>query len=230
MMTTEPVRVGSLFSGYEGISLGLQQVFPDVEVAFVAEIDDGACKILDHRFSSVPNVGDVSAVDWKGSKMASNRKLTPTQVESAVKMYRDLEMSLAPIAEYFGVSRQAMWDLLRRRIELRPRARYGSANHFWRGGSKVNARAHDITEQALARGVLVRPSMCETCGGPGEPFKDGRSPIQAHHPDYNRPLDVMWLCQPCHHKWHQTNTAVAVEGGGANGSLADIEVLTGGFP
>jgi hypothetical protein len=25
----------------------------------------------------------------------------------------------------------------------------------------------------------------------------------AHHEDYDRPLDVMWLCQPCHKQRHK---------------------------
>jgi DNA (cytosine-5)-methyltransferase 1 len=58
------VMVGSLFSGYEGIGLGLREVFPDAELAFVSDIDDGACKILAHRFDGVPNLGDVAHVDW----------------------------------------------------------------------------------------------------------------------------------------------------------------------
>ena len=137
---------------------------------------------------------------------------------------------MAPIAEYFGVTRQAMWDLLRRRTEMRPQRRHGADNHFWRGGSRANGRAHDITEKAIQRGLLVRPDVCQACGGDGRAYRDGRHPIQAHHADYNRPLDVMWLCQPCHHDWHRTNTAVAVTGGDANGELSDIDVMTGGFP
>jgi DNA (cytosine-5)-methyltransferase 1 len=53
-----------LFSGYEGIAAGLRDVFPDLELAFVSDIDDGACKILAHRHPDVPNLGDVSKVDW----------------------------------------------------------------------------------------------------------------------------------------------------------------------
>lgn len=223
------MRTGSLFSGYLGLDLAVRDVFPDAETAFVADIDAGACKVLAHRAPEAPNLGDVSTIDWTSMKLGGNRKLTPDQVESAVRMYRDLEMSLAPIAEYFGVSRQGMWDLLRRRIEMRPQKRYGPANHFWRG-TKSDGRAHDITEKALERGVLVRPDTCETCGQSPPPFSDGRTAIHAHHCDYNKPLEVMWLCQPCHHNWHRTNTAVAVEGGDARGSLADIDVLTGGFP
>ena len=47
------------------------------------------------------------------------------------------------------------------------------------------------------------------------------------HDDYNNPLDVRWLCQKCHHSWHQTNRA-AVRGAG--GETPKIDILTGGFP
>jgi len=200
------------------------------EIAWHADNDPSASAVLAARWPGVPNLGDITEVDWKAMVMAGNRKLTPEQVDSAVRMYRDLEMSLAPIAEYFGVTRQAMWDLLRRRTQMRPQARYGEANHFWRGGARADARAHDLTERAVLRGVLVRPERCEQCGGTGQPYSDGRHPIQAHHDDYNRPLDVRWLCQPCHHDWHRTNTAETVKGGDANGELADIDAISAGFP
>jgi predicted HTH domain antitoxin len=223
------MRLGSLFSGYGGLDMAVEAV-TGASTAWVSDIDKGANKILAHRAPGVPNLGDIAQIDWSAMKLAGNRKLTDEQVASAVRMYVELEMSLAPIAEYFGVSRQAMWDLLRRRVTMRPQKRYGSDNHFWRGGVRADGRAHDITEKAIERGVLVRPDKCDTCAGSGAGFRDGRHSIQAHHCDYNKPLDVMWLCQPCHHEWHRTNTAVPVEGGDANGSLADIDILTGGFP
>lgn len=34
------------------------------ETAWVSDIDKGACKILAHRFPGVPNIGDMTAVDW----------------------------------------------------------------------------------------------------------------------------------------------------------------------
>ena len=197
--------------------------------AWFSDNDTGPSNILAHHWPNIPNLGDIKTINWTGMKAASMRKLTPDQSDSAVQMY-DSGMSLAPIAEYYGVSRQAMWDKLRRRTAMRPQARFGSDNHFWRGGTKANERAHDIVEKAVLAGRLIRSETCERCGGDGRKFRDGRAPIQAHHCDYNKPLDVMWLCQPCHHEWHKTNTAIAVEGGDAKGSLADIDVLTGGFP
>ena len=34
------------------------------ETVFVSDIDTGPCKILAHRFPGVPNLGDISAIDW----------------------------------------------------------------------------------------------------------------------------------------------------------------------
>lgn len=220
--------IGSLFSGYSGLDLGVQAALGG-SVAWHVETDPAAAKVLTHHWPTVDNLGDITEIEWETMKQASNRKLTPDQVASSVEMY-ETGMSLAQIAEYFDVSRQAMWDLLRRRTTMRPQQRYGADNHFCRGGANSSDKAHNVAEKAIAAGRLTRPDRCERCGGSGQEFRDGRHPIQAHHCDYNKPLDVTWLCQPCHHEWHRVNTAKPVEGGGANGSLADIDVLTGGFP
>ena len=51
---------------------------------------------------------------------------------------------------------------------------------------------------AIASGQLAH-QPCEVCGAePG--IVDGRQVIEAHHDDYSRPLDIRWLCDPCHHK------------------------------
>lgn len=211
-----------------GLDLAVEEVL-GATPAWFSEYEAAPSRILAHHWPDVPNLGDITQIDWKAMKRAGNRKLTPDQVKSAVDMY-EMGLSIAPIAEYFGVTRQAMWDLLRRRTAMRPQKRYGTASHFWRGGAKADGRAHDIVEKAIQAGRLIRPDRCEQCGSDGRKFRDGRHPIQAHHCDYNKPLDVMWLCQPCHHDWHRTNTAVAITGGEAKGELSDIDVMTGGFP
>lgn len=59
---TEP-RIGSLFSGYGGLDLGVMLALGG-RVVWHAEIDPAPARILAARFPGVPNLGDVTAVDW----------------------------------------------------------------------------------------------------------------------------------------------------------------------
>ena len=49
-------------------------------------------------------------------------------------------------------------------------------------------KARELVSRAVRKGALS-PAPCLVCGA---------SPAHAHHEDYSRPLDVVWLC-PVHH-------------------------------
>lgn len=57
------LTIGSLFSGYEGLGMSVQQVL-DAEIAWVCDNDPAASKVLEHHYPGVPNLGDITAVDW----------------------------------------------------------------------------------------------------------------------------------------------------------------------
>lgn len=57
--------LGSLFSGYGGLDMGVEHVL-GTRTAWVSDIDEGACRILAHRYPDVPNLGDITAIDWAG--------------------------------------------------------------------------------------------------------------------------------------------------------------------
>lgn len=59
------LRIGSLCSGYEGLAMAVQSVIGG-EVAWVADNDPGAAAILAHHLPGVPNLGDITAIDWIG--------------------------------------------------------------------------------------------------------------------------------------------------------------------
>ena len=61
---TMPLRIGSLFSGYGGLDLAVQQVY-EAEPVWHVEFDDAPSKILAHHWPNVPNLHDVTAVDWE---------------------------------------------------------------------------------------------------------------------------------------------------------------------
>ena len=55
--------------------------------------------------------------------------------------------------------------------------------------------AYMAVEAAIRAGIITRPDRCSGCGCPNSEHR-----IEAHHYDYSRPLDVIWLCTPCHRK------------------------------
>lgn len=138
-----------LFSGYGGLTLALA---PWVKPILYCEIDRYAQGILLSRMSdgSLPkapiftdvrkltrnSLCDALSFYEEDELMAGRlRKMTAEQVGTAVGEY-EAGSSLGDLAHIYGVSRQSMWDLLRRRTTLRPQQRFGEENHFYRGGKR----------------------------------------------------------------------------------------------
>ena len=61
----------------------------------------------------------------------------------------------------------------------------------WRNKHPERKSAHMKVYFALKKGILVK-QPCFICGEKSE----------AHHPDYSRPLDVVWLCSSHHRQAH----------------------------
>ena len=51
-------------------------------------------------------------------------------------------------------------------------------------------KARNSVGNAIRGGKIKRPSICHMCFVKCKP--------DAHHPDYNRPFLVQWLCRSCH--------------------------------
>lgn len=89
----------------------------------------------------------------------------------------------------------------------RERAREWYANNkdkFYNHKTKYRALNDDKVlaqkeaRKAIARGELIR-EPCEICGA---------EKADAHHDDYNKPLEVRWLCRSCHMEWHKYNVPI----------------------
>lgn len=63
----------------------------------------------------------------------------------------------------------------------------------WRDEDGRRSKAHLKVGRALKNGALQRQPCCR-CQNPK---------VVAHHEDYDFPLDVVWLCQPCHKQRHK---------------------------
>jgi hypothetical protein len=64
---------------------------------------------------------------------------------------------------------------------------------FWLYENKLKRKAHQDVSYAILTGRLVR-QPCERCGTTQH--------VVAHHEDYNKPLDVVWLCKHHHKERH----------------------------
>lgn len=62
----------------------------------------------------------------------------------------------------------------------------------YRKANRKKYQAHNKVNNALRDGKIQK-EPCEVCG-------EQRS--VAHHDDYDKPLDVRWLCQGHHKQWH----------------------------
>lgn len=66
--------------------------------------------------------------------------------------------------------------------------------HSYRSRNPEKYAAHGAVNNALKAGVLVRAD-CMICG---------REDSHAHHDNYDKPLDVVWLCPVHHFERHKT--------------------------
>ena len=66
-------------------------------------------------------------------------------------------------------------------------------NRAWRNEDTRRAKAHNKVSRAIKNGLLKK-QPCIRCG---------EQKSLAHHEDYDKPLEIMWLCQPCHKQRHK---------------------------
>ena len=82
----------------------------------------------------------------------------------------------------------------KRRAKLPDRIKLAlRVNQEWRVADKRRTQCHNAVARAIRNNELS-PMPCVRCG---------ELKSLAHHEDYNKPLDVMWLCQPCHKQRHK---------------------------
>lgn len=67
-----------------------------------------------------------------------------------------------------------------------------SRQQKWAAANPQARWAHMALASAIKRGLIAR-QPCEECGA---------EPADGHHPDYDRPMAVVWLCRRHHRALH----------------------------
>lgn len=66
-------------------------------------------------------------------------------------------------------------------------------NREWRKRNHSRLKVYRALKRAVARGTISKPTVCSKCLTV-LPLRK----IEGHHQDYNKPLDIIWLCRNCH--------------------------------
>ena len=80
----------------------------------------------------------------------------------------------------------------RKRGNRQPR----SHERKWRKENPEKYCAHYLLSNAVRDG-RIKKGPCERC--------ESTNRVHGHHDDYAKPLEVRWLCCPCHHREHPKN-------------------------
>lgn len=61
--------------------------------------------------------------------------------------------------------------------------------------NKKKSNARSKISDHIRRGLIKKETNCSLCKSTNN--------IEKHHPDYNKPLEVIWLCRDCHVELHK---------------------------
>lgn len=81
----------------------------------------------------------------------------------------------------------------RRKAGFKPHSVDPAIHRAYKARNPEKIRAQHAVENEIRRGRMHR-KPCEECG---------ELKSEAHHADYSKPLEVKWLCHPCHRKEHR---------------------------
>lgn len=87
------------------------------------------------------------------------------------------------------------------------RAWNNKATNAWKSKNKDKRIAQHKISNGIRDGKLVRQNCC-VC----KKIYNLEIKGQAHHSDYNKPLDITWLCHKHHRAWHRVFIAEQVNG------------------
>ena len=116
---------------------------------------------------------------YKHPKMADghlNKCIECTKKDAAIHRIKNIEK----IREYDNT-----------RSKKPERIQYSKKNAIaWNKKHPEKYQAHNMLNNCIRDGKIKKPSTCEICGK--------SCSLHGHHFDYDKPLDVIWLCPECH--------------------------------
>lgn len=106
--------IGSLFTGYGGLDMAVRMALdPDARVAWISDVESGPCRLAEVRWPGVPNLGDITQVDWSN--------IEPVDIICGGSPCQDLSLAGRRAGMASG-TRSGLWESMFEAIKtLRPR-------------------------------------------------------------------------------------------------------------
>ena len=106
--------IGSLFTGYGGLDMAVRMALdPDARVAWTSDVEPGPCRLAEVRWPGVPNLGDITQVDWS--------EVEPVDVICGGSPCQDLSLAGRRAGMASG-TRSGLWESMFEAIKtMRPR-------------------------------------------------------------------------------------------------------------
>lgn len=100
------------------------------------------------------------------------------------------------VRKYWADGRGYEYDKKRQQTDAR-RAWQREYSRKQRKKSKKKNRCRCKFWREFMKGT-IKKLPCEVCGT--------EERVEAHHSDYDKPFDIIWLCSKHHKEWHRDNT------------------------
>ena len=153
--------IGSLFSGYGGLDLAVHMAIPDTRTVWVSDVEPGPNKILAERFPGIPNLGDITTIDWD--------QVGPVDIITGGSPCQDLSLAGARAGMKPG-TRSGLWESMTHAIEqLQPR----------------------LVVWENVRGALSAEAYSDSNMGFFEGLVDERTPSQRPKAEKDKPLRAL---------------------------------------
>lgn len=189
------MRLGSLFTGAGGLDLATAEVLP-VQHSWFVDNDPVATRLLAHHWPEVPNLGDITTVDWH----------TVEPVDMLTGGFPCQDISNAGKREGITGARSSLWGRFVDAIRLL-RPRYVLVENV----ASLVVRGLDTVLADLAALGLDAEWTVVPASAVGAPHRRERLFLAATNPDQLgpvRPWDTRgWRCGPAHNGVAATDTA-----------------------
>jgi hypothetical protein len=126
--------------------------------------------------------------DCRETKDISEFYTHPGSADGHLGKCKECQKAASRKARNADIERYREYDRKRAKLPYRIAAAIAVTKR-WRAEDKRRSKCHNAVARALKNGEL-EPIPCAVCGS---------EKVEAHHPSYDLPLSVVWLCS-VHHK------------------------------